>query len=256
MNSDLTASFRVLCALVLGIASACGSPTQCQRKYFNQSSFVCVCNATYCDTIDTDVSPPKGEVLVFSTSKAGDRFKRSSTGLKSSATVPNDGVLIKVNISAARQTIIGFGGTFTDAAGMNIADLPKDAQTRLINSYFSPEGIEYSLGRIPVASNDFSTDIYSYDFTPGDTYLSKFTIAGYDHIYKLPYIDQAVVASRRNVSLFASPWSSPDWMKNTDNMVGNGTVASDMKKVGFEFFLAFANLHFSTQVKVMFLFRQ
>ena len=207
------------------------APVPCQKKHFNQSSFVCVCNATYCDTIDTDISPQEGQVWVFSTSKDGDRFRHTSTGLKSAVTMPKDGVLVKVNVSAAKQAIIGFGGTFTDAAGMNIAELPKEAQSRLINSYFSPEGIEYSLGRIPVASNDFSTDIYSYDFTPGDTWLSKFTIAGYDHAYKLPYIDQAVVASRRNVSLFASPWSSPDWMKNTNNMAGNGTVAVDMKKV-------------------------
>ena len=231
MNVD---PFLYTLVLSITITSTCVSAVPCQKKYFNQSSFVCVCNSTHCDTIDADVSPPKGQVWVFSTSKDGDRFRRSNTRLKSAAAVPNDGVLIKVSISAIRQTIIGFGGTFTDAAGMNIADLPKEAQSRLINSYFSPEGIEYSLGRIPIASNDFSTDIYSYDFTTGDTGLSKFTISGYDHLYKLPYIDQAVVASRRNMSLFASPWSSPDWMKNTDNMVGNGTVASDMKKVRAE----------------------
>lgn len=219
------------CVLSLSLPVRHEPPRTCLKKYFNQSSFVCVCNSTYCDTIVTNLTPSKGQVSVISTSKAGDRFNQSVSGLWSAAVVPEGAVLIKVNTSVVRQTIIGFGGTFTDAAGINIANLPKGAQDQLINSYFAPEGIEYSIGRIPIASNDFSTDIYSYDFTPGDTYLSKFTIAGYDHMYKLPYIDKAVVASRRNISLFASPWSSPDWMKNTDSMVGNGTVASDMKKV-------------------------
>ena len=38
------------------------------------------------------------------------------------------------------QTIIGFGGAFTDAAGINIAKLSSGAQQNLISSYFGPEG--------------------------------------------------------------------------------------------------------------------
>ena len=152
---------------------AVGAPMPCLKKHFNESSFVCVCNSTYCDSIDTNIQPPSGQLLVYSSSRAGDRFKRTVVDLQSGehSNLPTDAVSIKVNVESLRQTIIGFGGTFTDAAGMNIASLPKGAQNYLINSYFSPEGIEYSLGRIPVASNDFSTDIYSYDFTIGDTGL-------------------------------------------------------------------------------------
>lgn len=45
-----------------------------------------------------------------------------------------------VNLTETRQTIIGFGGAFTDAAGINIAALPADAQDHLINSYYSKDG--------------------------------------------------------------------------------------------------------------------
>ena len=38
------------------------------------------------------------------------------------------------------QTIIGFGGAFTDAAGINIAKLSSGAQQNLISAYFGPEG--------------------------------------------------------------------------------------------------------------------
>ena len=155
----------------LSYAALYSAPRPCLMKRFNESSFVCVCNSTYCDTTDSNITPPAGHALVYSSSLAGDRFKRSVISLKRAAVIRNDAVVVTLNISAIRQTIIGFGGTFTDAAGMNIASLPKGAQDNLIRSYFGPEGIEYSLGRIPIASNDFSTDIYSYDFTPGDTYL-------------------------------------------------------------------------------------
>ncbi|KAH3697609.1 hypothetical protein DPMN_085113 [Dreissena polymorpha] len=216
------------------------SSLPCVKQSFGSSSIVCVCNATYCDTVEEESKLPEGIMTVYSTSKTGSRLNKSEHGAKlisktdkklyrKSEQSPD--VLYFIVPRRTAQTIVGFGGTFTDAAGMNVASLPDGAQKNLIESYFGPTGIEYNLGRIPIASNDMSTDIYSYDFTRGDIYLSKFTIAAYDHLYKLPYIDQAVVASRRNLSLFASPWSSPDWMKTNDNMVGVGTILPKMAKV-------------------------
>jgi len=38
------------------------------------------------------------------------------------------------------QSIVGFGGAFTDAATMNIAALSEAAQHHLLESYFSPKG--------------------------------------------------------------------------------------------------------------------
>lgn len=50
-------------------------------------------------------------------------------------------VVIQVNRDTTYQSIIGFGGAFTDAAGINIASLSPSAQDNLINSYFSPDGM-------------------------------------------------------------------------------------------------------------------
>ena len=199
------------------------------RNFPKSSSLVCVCNATYCDTVEPETSLNPGSYAVYSTSKSGSRFVETVHNF--SRKLDSKHVTIRIDTAVKKQRIIGFGGTFTDASGMNIASLPDGAQQKLIDSYFAPDGIEYSLGRIPIASNDMSTDIYSYDFTQGDTGLSKFTIAGYDHLYKLPYIDEAVVASHRNVSLFGTPWSSPGWMKTNNDMVGYGTVLPEMRKV-------------------------
>ena len=38
------------------------------------------------------------------------------------------------------QKMKGFGGAFTDAAGINIASLSSGAQDRLLRSYFSQQG--------------------------------------------------------------------------------------------------------------------
>ncbi|KAL4235617.1 hypothetical protein ACF0H5_004012 [Mactra antiquata] len=214
----------------------------CIRRSFGASSSVCVCNSTYCDTIEAESVLQSEEYAVYETTKSGLRMKKSIFKMSEQqyqpisinyGDKPLDALEIKfdIKVNKTRQTVIGFGGTFTDASGINIGSLPDSAQDNLIQAYFGAGGIEYTLGRIPIASNDMSTEIYSYDFTPGDTYLSKFTIDENDHLYKIPYIDKSVLASRRKVLLYGSPWSSPDWMKSNDDMVGYGTVLSSMAKV-------------------------
>ena len=43
--------------------------------------------------------------------------------------------------------MLGFGGSFTDAAAYNILGLSEALQQRLLDAYYSPEGLEYTLGR-------------------------------------------------------------------------------------------------------------
>jgi glucosylceramidase len=65
---------------------------------------------------------------------------------------------LQVNFSARFQTVFGFGGAFTDAVGINLRTLSEGAQARLLQTYFSQDaGIGYSIGRVPIASTDFST---------------------------------------------------------------------------------------------------
>ena len=47
---------------------------------------------------------------------------------------------MSINYNKTFQKIIGFGGAFTDAAGINILSLPVKAQKKLLQSYFSPLG--------------------------------------------------------------------------------------------------------------------
>ena len=38
---------------------------------------VCVCNATYCDTVEPNGKLANGVIAVYTTSMAGDRFKKT-----------------------------------------------------------------------------------------------------------------------------------------------------------------------------------
>ncbi|KAK8404907.1 hypothetical protein O3P69_001482 [Scylla paramamosain] len=36
----------------------------------------------------------------------------------------------------------------------------------ILTAYYSPEGLEYTMGRVPVGGTDFSTHPYTYDDLP------------------------------------------------------------------------------------------
>lgn len=54
-----------------------------------------------------------------------------------------------------------------------------------VSLIFASLGIEYSLGRIPMASCDFSTHSYSYDDVKNDFELTYFSLAMEDTKYKV-----------------------------------------------------------------------
>ena len=45
-------------------------------RKFGQSSIVCVCNSSYCDTIEPNIPVPRGTYAVYTSAKIGQRFDR------------------------------------------------------------------------------------------------------------------------------------------------------------------------------------
>ncbi|NXJ70415.1 GLCM Glucosylceramidase, partial [Rostratula benghalensis] len=183
---------------------------------------VCVCNATYCDTLDPVVLPAPGTYIKYESSKAGKRLERSEGSFQRSLHAP--GLLLTLNVSALYQHVKGFGGSLSDAAAINILGLSQPAQDNLLCSYFSESGIEYNLIRIPMACSDFSVRPYSYDDVPHDYELKHFRLAEEDVKLKIPILHRASAMSRRTLSLYASPWTSPAWMKSNGDVRGKGTL--------------------------------
>ncbi|KAK3097705.1 hypothetical protein FSP39_012333 [Pinctada imbricata] len=200
------------------------SSLSCMQRDFGEDSVVCVCNSTYCDTVDANVRGDEGQYSLYLTDSVGDRIVHTYGSINSQ----NMGATTyTVNKNVTYQEIIGFGGAFTDAAGINIGKLSLGAQTNLLKSYYSPSGIEYNVGRIPMASCDFSTHPYSYDDSSGDFNLTKFALTQEDINYKIKYIQMANQMSKQNLTLFGSPWSAPAWMKTNQNMTGKGTLIGE-----------------------------
>ncbi|XP_063276439.1 lysosomal acid glucosylceramidase-like isoform X2 [Prinia subflava] len=208
----------------------------CNPKDFGHGSVVCVCNATYCDTLDPLVLPGPGSYVKYESSKAGKRLERSEGRFQSSLRTP--GLLLTINISTLYQHVKGFGGSLSDAAAMNILKLSQPAQDNLLRSYFSESGIEYNLVRVPMACSDFSVRPYSYDEVPDDYELKHFSLADEDVKMKIPLLRRALAMSKRPLLLFASPWTAPGWMRTNGDVRGKGSLKG---KAGDKYHKAWAN---------------
>ncbi|KHN81497.1 Glucosylceramidase [Toxocara canis] len=204
---------------------------RCIRRSYRTSDnhIVCVCNATYCDDFPELGKLEELAVAIYKSSLSGKRFERTSTSFipiggkhKDSGTVS-----VKVNGQIRRQSVIGFGGAFTDAAGINLNSLTSAASEELLQSYFGRHGLQYSIGRVPMASCDFSTREYSYDDVDGDFPLEHFKLTSEDDEAKIPHILRAISLTNGVLKLFATPWSAPAWMKTNGRMEGGGRLKGD-----------------------------
>jgi glucosylceramidase len=146
---------------------------------------VCVCTEAKCDNLIVKLSKEKGVATSYLTSKKGARFLHREYHFSKDHNESTFDVSVEVNRAKAYQKILGFGGAFTDASGLNIAKLPKGLQERLIRDYYGDDGIGYRIGRIPIGGSDFSTRAYSYDDGATDETLSKFALQPEDFNYKV-----------------------------------------------------------------------
>lgn len=170
--------FLIGLCLLLDQATAC-SPRQAEHGY------ICVCNGSYCDTV-----PPLGQITdqnlkIYYT---GDTYPGWNVNEAQFSNNPDPSAfIIQVNENTY-QTIIGFGGAFTDAASINIKKLSPEGQQKLLEAYFSDDGIEYNICRVPLGACDFSPRPYTYDDVDDDRNLDYFSLQPEDLDYKVTII--------------------------------------------------------------------
>ncbi|KAI5635678.1 glycosyl hydrolase family 30 TIM-barrel domain-containing protein [Phthorimaea operculella] len=187
----------------------------CAAKLYPGESVVCVCNATYCDDI-TRETPKSGEFVTYTSTGSGLRLQKAFGKLKKYSKMMSAkfNKTLVLHPSVKYQKIEGFGGAVTDSAGINWKSLSEGVQQKLIDSYYGPKGIGYTMARVPIGGTDFSTHFYTYNDLPvNDTKLSNFSLAHEDYHYKIPMIKKIQTASKLPVKILAAIWTSPSWMK-------------------------------------------
>ncbi|XP_054153718.1 lysosomal acid glucosylceramidase-like [Oppia nitens] len=216
--------------IVLSTFILVNAKNPCVHRDYGKGGTVCVCNATYCDTFDKIEKTSSGIITRFESNKNGLRFDKSLLKFKKqlNSFTQNNGKTIQINRNKTLQEIIGFGGAFTDAAAINIFSLKPQLSQRIINDYYSSDGLSYTMGRIPIGGSDFSTHKYTYDDLDKreDLELKKFNLTNEDLKYKIPLVKLALNVSS-TIKLFGSPWSAPAWMKTNNDIAGKGSLKGD-----------------------------
>jgi glucosylceramidase len=110
------------------------------------------------------------------------------------------------------QVIDGFGGCFNELGWIALSTADPGKRQEVLDEFFDNEtGCRFTYCRTPIGASDFAAEWYSYNETDGDYRMESFSIER-DFKYLIPYIKEAL---QRNpeLTLFASPWSPPTWMK-------------------------------------------
>jgi len=144
-------------------------------------------------------------------------------------------ICVFVDPSKRAQTILGIGGALTDASAEVFAKLSPGKQQEFLDAYFDPrKGIGYKLARTNIHSCDFSSGSYTY-VDEGDKALKSFSV-DHDRQFRIPFIKRVIAATGGRLTLYASPWSPPAFMKTNNDMLHGG-------KLKPEFFQSWADYY-------------
>ena len=136
-----------------------------------------------------------------------------------------DSLDILVNPRKSFQAVDGFGACFNELGWTALNALNDQDRKTIFDELFSPGvGANLTFCRLPIGANDFSRDWYSYDESPNDFSLRRFSIEN-DLQTIVPFVRQAL-SYAPHLRLWASPWSPPSWMKK------NGFYAEAPQRAG------------------------
>lgn len=145
---------------------------------------------------------------------------------------------IDIDESVKYQTIIGFGGAFTEAACYTLSNLTTKNQEQILNAYFNPEsGLRYNLGRIHMNSSDFSLENYTY-VKNDDKELKTFDISR-EFKWVIPTIKRSEKIAQKPIELLVSPWSPPAWMKTNNEMNNGGKLLPQFYQTWANYYIKF-----------------
>lgn len=154
------------------------------------------------------------------------------------------------------QTIKGFGAAWTDSAAYLLHSVaPPRARERAMRALFTREhgGIGLSFMRIPMGASDIARSRYSYDDQPAgrsDPTLADFSIA-HDRKDIIPLIRESLALNPR-MTLMATPWSPPGWMKTSGSMIG-GTLLPSADAAFAQYFVKFLRAYRRAGIPVQYI---
>ena len=156
---------------------------------------------------------------------------------------------IKIHKENLKQTVLGFGGSFTESSASIYHDLSQNKKDEIIEAYFGETGNNYSIGRTHINSCDFSLENYAHCETPGDIDLKKFSISR-NKKDLIPFIKDALRLTKNKFRIMASPWSPPSWMKTNGQMNEGGKLKEEYKSAWADYYCKFIEFYHGEEVPI------
>ena len=148
---------------------------------------------------------------------------------------------IKVDKNQIHQSILGFGGAFTEASASIYNELDGDKKSEIIQAYFGDSGNQYNMGRTHINSCDFSLGNYAL-CREEDRKLDGFSIER-DKKMLIPFIKEALNEASSPVLIMASPWSPPPWMKTNNQMNHGGKLKEEFQDTWAEYYCKYIEFY-------------
>lgn len=145
------------------------------------------------------------------------------------------------------KDFLGFGVAITGSSCFNLTQMPDEERTAFLQSIYGKNGLGLSIGRLSVASSDYSAELYSYDDVEGDLKLKHFSVKR-DEAYIIPMIRE-ILKINPELYLFASPWSPPAWMK-TGGSLGGGYMRREFIDCYAEYIVRFIKEYAKHGIKI------
>lgn len=142
--------------------------------------------------------------------------------------------VINLYPEVAYQKFEGFGGAVTDSAGYVYSLMTEEQRSALMETYFSPEKMRYTLVRVPLDSCDFSLRQHEAVSDPEDFELRTFSFSGMEE-YILPMLEDARESSGGNLRLMLTPWSPPAFMKTNGKREMGGKLKDEYREMWAEY---------------------
>lgn len=102
---------------------------QCLLRDYGNYHKVCVCNEHFCDTIDPVTTISQGSYWKYTSNREGKRFEKLFGRFTTTYSHKNS---VTINPAQVYQKMNGFGGAFTDAAGINIMLLSENLRDKVM----------------------------------------------------------------------------------------------------------------------------
>ena len=154
---------------------------------------------------------------------------------------------IKEAETATPTEFLGFGVAITGSSCYNLSKMDPEERRNLLKQIYTKEGLNLQVGRISIGASDYSAEIYTYDDVDNDISLEHFSIEK-DKEYTIPIIKEILEINPR-VTLFASPWSPPAWMK-TGGSIGGGFMRDKYLECYAEYFVKFIKAYEAEGIKI------